>query len=95
MEGIFRALRLKIGDGDFFFGHLLSVGSREGVGYTFPASLRHLDQLLGTGDKREEPASTWLPGPQPTELPAPRAGASTLLGLRVPANLVSPRQGRQ
>lgn len=57
-----------------FFGHLLFVGSREGVGYTFPASLRHLDQLLGIGDKREEPASSWLPGPKATELPAPGRG---------------------
>lgn len=94
MEGIFRALRLKIGDGDLG-GHLLIVGSREGVGYAFPASLRHLDLLLGTGDKREEPASTWPPGPQLTELPAPRAGASTLLCLLLPANPASPRQGRQ
>ena len=48
---------------EIFLGHLLIVGSREGVGYTFPASLRHLDQLLGIGDEREEPASSWLPGP--------------------------------
>ncbi|XP_055293158.1 collagen alpha-1(VII) chain-like [Moschus berezovskii] len=75
--------------------HASGVLGREEVGYAFPASLRHLDQLLGTGDKREEPASTWPPRPQPTELPAPRAGASTLLGLLLPANPVSPRQGRQ
>ena len=76
---------------------LLVVGSREGVSYASPVSLRQLDQLLGTGD--EERTSLHL-APRPAThraptLPPPAPQASTLLGLLLPADPVSPGQGRQ